>query len=594
VFNAVERLYGRMPDQGGSLVTVEALPAPATRPAAVRVDLSGVMMVLFAAALCLLIVLPIAWLGVFAFTDRARNVTLGNFHILFTDPAFVEPLLTTLIIASSVSVVCCLVAAPLGWIVARTDIPLGRTIRILVMASFVTPPFLGAIAWEVLAAPNSGLLNQLYRAVTGSGPDVVLVDIYTLTGLIFVISCYTFPYVFVLVANALDRIPGDLEDASSMLGASAWRTARRITIPLALPALAAGALVAFLQAMTLFGSPAILALPAGFHTMTTKIWSLFQFPPKPELAAAAALPLLLLTVVLLRAQAAVLGRRGYTVVGGKSGPPRPVQLGVLRWPALALCLAVLCLPVFLPYGALVNAAFSRIPSQPLTPDTFTFHNLHFVFFELSATRLALQNTFVLGLMSATLGSLLALVIAYLTARAAVRGHRILGFLATAPIAIPGIVLGVGLFLAYTRGPVVLYGTLWILLLAYLTIELPAAYQQLQSAFKSLAPELEEASRVLGASRLKTLRAITAPLLGPSLVATWCFIFVAVVRELSAAVILFTSQTKVLSVLIFDLKESGDMAAIAVLGLTMLILTTIVLVAANRIPGFGGGVRLRNS
>jgi iron(III) transport system permease protein len=574
-------------------VTVEALPAPATRPRTARVDLSGAVIALFAAGLCLLIVLPIAWLVVFAFTDQARNATLGNFHTLFTDPAFVEPLLTTLTIATSVSFACCLVAAPLGWIVARTDIPLARTIRVLVMASFVTPPFLGAIAWEILAAPNSGLLNQLYRAVTGSGPDAVLFDIYTLTGLIFVISCYTFPYVFVLVANALDRIPGELEDASSMLGGSAWRTARRVTIPLALPALAAGALIAFLQAMTLFGSPAILALPAGFHTMTTKIWSLFHYPPKPELAAAAALPLLLLTVVLLRAQAALLGRRGYTVVGGKSGAPRPVRLGALRWPALALCLGVLCLPVFLPYLALANAAFSRIPSQPLTLETFTLHNFNFVFFELSSTKLALQNTFVLGLMSATLGSLLALVIAYLTARAAVRGHRVLGFLATAPIAIPGIVLGVGLFLAYTRGPVVLYGTLWILLLAYLTIELPAAYQQLQSAFKSLAPELEEASRVLGASRLRTLRDVTAPLLGPSLVATWCFIFVAVVRELSAAVILFTSQTKVLSVLIFDLKESGDLAAIAVLGLTMLALTTVVLVGANRIPGFSG-VRLRNN
>ena len=575
-------------------MSVEALPAPAARAAPARLDLSGAVIVLFAAALCLLIVLPIGWLAVFAFTDRARNVTLANFHTLFTDPAFVEPLLTTLIIASSVSVTCCLVAAPLGWIVARTDIPLSRTIRLLVMASFVTPPFLGAIAWEILAAPNSGLLNQLYRAATGSGPDTVLFDIYTLTGLIFVISCYTFPYVFVLVANALDRIPGDLEDASAMLGGSAWRTARRITIPLALPALVAGALVAFLQAMTLFGSPAILALPAGFHTMTTKIWSLFQYPPKPELAAAASLPLLLLTVFLLRAQAFVLGRRGYVVVGGKGAPPRLVRLGLLRWPALALALAVLCLPVFLPYGALINAAFSRLPSRLISLDTMTLHNINFVFFELSATKLALKNTFLLGAMAATCGTVLALVVAYLTARAAVRGHRVLAFLATAPIAIPGIVLGVGLFLAYTRGPIVLYGTLWILLLAYLTIELPAAYQQLNAAFRALAPELEDASRILGASRLKTLRAITAPLLGPSLVATWCFIFVAVVRELSAAVILFTSETKVLSVLIFDLKESGDLAAIAVLGLTMLVLTSIVIVAANRIPGFGGGIRLRNT
>jgi iron(III) transport system permease protein len=547
----------------------------------------------FAAILCLLIVLPIAWLLVFAFTDRAGDVTLANFRSIFTDASFVEPLLTTFTIAASVSVICCLVAAPMGWIVARSDMPLRHAIRMLVMASFVTPPFLGAIAWELLAAPNSGLLNQLYRAVTGGGPDTVLFDIYTLTGLIFVISCYTFPYVFVLVANALDRIPGDLEDASSMLGAPAWRTASRITIPLALPALAAGALVAFLQAMTLFGSPAILALPAGFHTMTTKIWSLFQYPPKPELAAAASLPLLLLTIVLLRAQAIVLGRRGYTVIGGRSGAPRLVPLKGLRWPAFALCLAVLCLPVFLPYGALLNAAFSRIPSQLLTPATATLHNINFVFFEISATKLAMKNTFLLGAMAATCGTALALVIAYLSARAAIAGHRTLAFLATAPIAIPGIVLGVGLFLAYTRGPIVLYGTLWILLLAYLTIELPAAFQQLRASFHAVSPELEEASRILGATRLRALRDITAPLLGPSLIATWCFIFVAVVRELSAAVILFTSQTKVLSVLIFDLKESGDLAAIAVLGLTMLLLTAAVVIAANRLPGFSG-VRLRNN
>jgi iron(III) transport system permease protein len=574
-------------------VTVEALQGWATRATQRRVDTSGAVMTAFAAVLCLLIVLPIAWLLVFAFTDQAGRATLANFGAIFTDPAFVEPLFTTFTIAVSVSVTCCLVAAPMGWIVARTDMPLRHAVRMLVMASFVTPPFLGAIAWELLAAPNSGLLNQLYRAVTGAGPDVVLFDIYTLTGLIFVISCYTFPYVFVLVANALDRIPGDLEDASAMLGAPAWRTARAITIPLALPALLAGALVAFLQAMTLFGSPAILALPAGFHTMTTKIWSLFQYPPKPELAAAASLPLLLLTVALLRAQAVVLGRRGYTVIGGRSGAPRLVPLKALRWPAFALCFAVLCLPVFLPYGALFNAAFSRIPSQLLGPQTATLHNFNFVFFELSATKLAMKNTFLLGAMAATCGTALALVIAYLTARAAIAGHRTLAFLATAPIAIPGIVLGVGLFLAYTRGPIVLYGTLWILLLAYVTIELPAAFQQLRASFHAVSPELEEASRILGATRLRALRDVTAPLLGPSLVATWCFIFVAVVRELSAAVILFTSETKVLSVLIFDLKESGDLAAIAVLGLTMLILTAAVVVAANRLPGFSG-VRLRNN
>jgi iron(III) transport system permease protein len=556
-----------------------ALPAEGLRSAR-KLDLSWPVLILFAALLCVLIILPMTWLVYYSFVDRDGTFTLENFARLATDP-------------TSSSVICCAFAALMGWLVARTDMPLGNVVRALVTASFVTPPFLGAIAWELLAAPNSGLINKAWRALTGAEMDAYLLNIYTLPGLIFVISCYTFPYVFVLIANALDRIPGDLEDASSILGGRTWTTARRVTIPLAMPALLAGALIAFLQSMTLFGSPAILALPAGFHTMTTKIWSLFQFPPKLELAAAASLPLLVLTIVLLRAESMVLGRRGYSVVGGKQGNPRLVPLGALRWVALGFVFLVLALPIFLPYAALINAAFSRVASQFIWFDNFTFQNFDFVFFQLSATKLAVKNTFILGMLAATIGTILAVVISYVTSRKAIAGHRALGFLATAPVAIPGIVLGVGLFLSYARPPFVLYGTLWILLIAFVTIALPAAYQQMQSAFRSVHADLEEAGRILGATRLRTLWDITAPLLRTSVIATWCFIFVGVMRELSAAVILFTSETKVISVLIFDLKESGDLGAIAVLGLAMLVITFAVVVAVNRVPGLGGAHRLRN-
>src|SRR6516165_6372994 len=569
-----------------------ALPAsPARR--GLGVDLSKPVLVAFAVILFLLIAMPLSWLVLYAFSTKSGEFTLSNFYRLLADAAYLDPLLTTFALATLAAVICCVVAAPMGWLVARTDMPLRRTVRLLVTASFVTPPFLGAIAWELLAAPNSGLLNQLYRELTGADQGAHLFNIYSFAGLVFVISCYTFPYVFVLVANSPDRTPGDLEDASAILGGKAWDTARRITIPLALPSLLAGALVAFLQAMTLFGSPAILAMPAGFHTMTTKIWSLFQFPPQPELAAAASVPLLVLTVALLRAEHMVLGRRGYSVVGGKQGDPRLIRLGALKWAALALVFLVLMCPVFLPYGALLNATFSRVATSFVTFDNFTLHNIHFVFFELSATQLAVKNTFVLGVASATIGTILALVIAYLTTRRAIRGYRALGFLATAPVAIPGIVLGVGLFLSYARTPLVLYGTLWILLLAFVTIALPAAYQQLQSAFRSVHTDLEDASRILGSTRLRTLRDITAPLLRTSVIATWCFIFVGVIRELSAAIMLFTSETKVISVLIFDLNESGDLGAISVLGLIMLAITFAVVIAVNRIPGFGDA-RLRNA
>src|SRR5215470_1363731 len=405
-----------------------------------RIDWSKPVLWLFAAFLVALIVLPMSWLALYAFTDKARNPTLQNFVTLFSDSDFLDPLLTTAIIAVSSAVICCVVAAPISWLVSRTDMPGRQTIRALVTASFVTPPFLGAVAWELLAAPNSGLLNQLYRLLTGAESDSYLFNIYSMPGIIFVISCYTFPFVFVLVANALDTMPGELEDASAILGAKAWTTARRVTIPLALPALVAGSLIAFLQAMTLFGSPAILALPAGFHTMTTKIWSLFQYPPKLELAAAAAVPLLLLTIILLQAQKFILGRRGYSVLGGKYGPPRRVEMKAWRWVALAFCLVMLLNPVFLPYFALFNAAFSPNATTLVTPGTFTLHNIVFVFTELSSTQLALKNTVILGASTATVGTILALVIAYVTTRRVITGSRVLGFLATAPVAVPGIVL----------------------------------------------------------------------------------------------------------------------------------------------------------
>src|SRR6201995_2380991 len=205
-----------------------------------RIDWTQPVLWLFAAIMIVLIVLPMSWLAVYSFTDKANHVTLQNFVTLFSDPDFLDPLLTTAIIATSSAIICCLIAAPMGWLVSRTEMPGRQTIRALVTASFVTPPFLGAVAWELLAAPNSGLLNQLYRYVTGAESDAYLFNIYSLPGIIFVISCYTFPFVFVLVANALDTMPGELEDASAILGGKAWTTARRITIPLALPALVAG------------------------------------------------------------------------------------------------------------------------------------------------------------------------------------------------------------------------------------------------------------------------------------------------------------------------------------------------------------------
>ena len=564
-----------------------AIPAPLAKPR-LRIDLFRPAFILLVLVLGVLVVLPLSWLLYYSLVDKNGAFTLANFVALVQDATLRRPFVVAIGMALGVGALSCAIATPLAWLVSRTDLPGRRVVRALVTASFVTPPFLGAIAWEILAAPNSGLVNVLYRHLSGGQPyDAPLVNIYTLTGLVFAIACYTFPYVFTLVANGLERVPSDLEDASAILGGRPATTLRRVTIPLVLPAMLAGSLIAILQALTMFGSPAILALPAGFHVGTTKIWSLFQFPPKPGLAAAASLPLLVITVLLLQGKSWILGRKGYTVLGGKSGEPRITKLGRWKMVAVGFALAVLSLTVIFPYLALLKTSLTRNVSEPLTWATMTLYNFHFVFFEFSATRLAMWNTFLLGFLTATIGTGIALVAAYMVSRSTIRGAPLLGVLATAPVAIPGIVLGVGVFLTYSHPQLMLYGTLWILLIAFLTIEMPAGYQQMSAAFHGIHPELEEASRILGASRLDTLRRITAPLLRTSVIATWCFVFIGTIRELSATILLTTANTKLVSVVIYDLNESGDMGAISVLGIMLLVVSFAVVILANRLPMLGG-------
>jgi iron(III) transport system permease protein len=543
-------------------------------------DRAAPVWLMAAAALLLLILLPLGWLAYMS-VGGERGFTLAHYARVFGDPPLQKALWNTLVLALWSGLVALAIGAPLAWLSARTDLPWRRTIQHLIMASFVTPPFLGAFAWVMLAGPNAGALNRLYRGLTGAADP--LLNIFTMPGLIFVVAIYTFPYVYIMITNTLGLIASDLEDAAAILGAGRLQVAWTITLPMVLPAILSGFILAVLQALALFGSPAILALPAGFHTVTTQLWAFFQYPPRVEMAAAFSIPLLLATALLLLAQKKLLGRRGYAAVGGKGAGRRVIPLGRWRYPALAACLAVLGSAVFLPYGILLKAAFSRAWAQPLTRANFTLENWSFTFLH-SATQSAIVNTLELGVLTACVGAGLATLLAYVTNRRLVLGYQVLAFLALAPVVIPGVVLAVALFVAYTRPPFLLYGTLWILFLAYLTKEMPVGYSQSDATLRGIHPELEEAGRILGAGRLRVLREITGPLAKSGIIATWCFVFIGVIRELSASIILFTPSTKVMSVVIFDLKEEGQFGAIAVLGVFMLVMTFAVVALMQAVLG----------
>jgi iron(III) transport system permease protein len=544
-------------------------------------DVSPVVWLTNAAILLVLVVAPLAVL-VAASVRTPGGMGLGNFLAAFGRPIYRGPIVNSFVYATAVGVISVLVGAPMAWLVGRTDLPGKGLIRTFTVAAFVTPSFLGATAWVILAGPNAGLVNVLYRAVTGA--DTHLVNIFSMPGLVFVTSLYTFPVVFILTGAALTATPADLEEAARIAGAGPWRVVRDVTLPLALPAVAGGFILAFLETIVLFGAPAMLALPARFHVMTTQLWAFFHYPPKVEVAAAYAMPLLLAAVGLLWLQRRLVGRRTFTTVGGRAAAPRPVRLGRWRWVAFGGCAAVLGCSIALPYVALLRAALSKAWGLGWSWENLTLRNFRFVMFEYDPTRSAIVNTLMLGVVTATLAALLMAGIAYVAQRRLLRGARLLAFLATAPIAVPGIVLSIGLFQAYSRPPLLLYGTIWIIFVAYLTKYLPVAYTACQAAMATVHPDLEDAARILGANRLVALKDVTVPLLGAGLVSAWLLVFLPSLRELSSSILLFTARSRVVSVVIYTLYEEGLWEAVSSLGVLLLLITLVGVALGQRLLG----------
>lgn len=511
-----------------------------------------------------------------------HGVTLVHYAAAFAPAIHRGPILNSFVLAASVGVLSVALGLPIAWALARTSMPLCGLVRALVVAAFVTPSFLGAMAWIILAGPNAGLLNMAFRALTGG--QAPLVNIFSMGGLIFVVTLSTVPIVVIMAVGALQALTPDMEEAARIAGANPLAVARTITLPLIAPAILGAFLLAVLEALVLFGAPAMIAIPARFHVMTTQLWTFFQYPPKIEVAAAYALPLMAVAAGLLWIQRRLLGRRGYATATGREGRALPMDRGPWDWALLGLSLLYVTCAILLPYGALLMAALSKAWGQSFTPANWTLANFHFVLFEYDPTRSAIVNTLELSAVTATAGALLAAALAYAAGRRLVRGAGALAALASVPLAIPGIVLAVGLFIVYTRPPLALYGTVWILFVAYLTKYLPVAYTANRAAVFGVHVSLEEAARTLGGTRWAAFRDVALPLMRPGLASAWLLVFLPALRELSSAILLFTANSRVVSVVIYELYEEGRWEAVSTLGVLLLALTLAILAATHRLLG----------
>jgi iron(III) transport system permease protein len=519
-----------------------------------------------------LVLPPLVWMFVKSLTSAStQTFSLENYVIVFTRPDFTQALLNTVIVSVATAVFSTLLALPAAWAVSRSNMPFRGPIRVLILITFVTPPFLGAVAWILLAGSNAGLLNQWYAALTGqAGPF----SIYNMAGLILVCVLHQYPFCFILISSALDSVGTDIELAAQGLGARKLRVALTVTLPLALPATLGSFVLALLETASLFGTPAMLALPSGFHVLTTKISSLFKFPIHIEQATALAVPLVLAALLLVYIQRRVLGRRSFATIAGKAGTRTPTDVGPWRWVLLAYCAVLLGFSTLLPYAALVMAGLSKNWVLPFGGDNFTL--VHFgELFQNESTRSAIFNSLLLAVVGGLVAVLLPALIAYARARGISRIAPLLVLVCLIPVAVPGIAMATGIFAAYAPPPFALYGTLTILLIAYVAKMLPLGLVSAQSTIGGISPSLEDASRILGAGRLRQLATITLPLARGGLIAGWALIFMTIIRELSASALLYTPQSRVLPVRFLDFTSEGNLEAASALGIFLLAISFVV-------------------
>jgi iron(III) transport system permease protein len=459
------------------------------------------------------------------------------------------------------------------------------------MLPLFVPPLVAGVAWSILGSPKTGLINT-FLAKTGLDWRI---NLYSMPGIIFVFGMYYAPYVYMFTASALRNMDPSLEEAAEISGAGPVRTLFTVTFPLILPAIISGMLLSFVVMLGIYGVPAVLGAPANISVLTTYIFSLTSWsPPRYSTAAAVAMILMVVTGILVYAQQKVLSGRSFTTVAGKAFRPRALNLGPWRFLTLGLAMVYLIIVVVLPTLALVVAAFRKfLFIRDITSlfDTKQYSLLHFErLFSNPATINSIINTMEVGVITAVIGGVLSFAIGYTTVRSNAPGRRVIDLIATVPVAIPGLVIGVAYLWAWIGLPGGFYGTIWILALAFVARFLPDTIKALSTSLMQIHKELEEAAWICGRGTLSTIATIMLPLARPGVVAAMTLLFVLAIRELGSSLFLYSSGTMVMAVQLLGYYEGGNVSVTAAFSLVQMVILGVLIGITNRLSrGAAGGV-----
>jgi iron(III) transport system permease protein len=481
----------------------------------------------------------------------------------------------TILVSVVATVMAIVFGFVMGWILSRTNVPGRAAFEQLMALPYYVTPLMGALAWSLIGSPSGGMLNQAWRAFGGESH---LIDITTPYGIAWVMALFEGSVAFVMIGAVMKSMDPALEEASQVLGAGRIRTMLRITLPLVLPGVLGATIFVFAEMLGSFSAALVLGLPARFYVVTTAMYQLVsQYPPRFPLAAAMGVSLFAVMFLMVWAYRRVVRARSFVTITGKAFRPRVMDVGPLRWSLLGICLLYLGVAVVLPVVTLLYASFQRLATFFPRADNFTLVN-YTTALSLDAVRSALWNSLLLGLGTASIGVVLMGFLSWMIYRSRLPGAGAIEYILMFPQAVPRLVFAFGMLWAWLIFPIPIYGTLWLLLIAYLTVFLPLGIRTISGVMLQIDRSLEESAQMCGASWGYRMRTVTMPLLRPGLIAAWLLLFIASVRELGASILLMGPKAKVITPAIVEswFSTSTELTAAMALLQTLAVAVALVL------------------
>ena len=547
----------------------------------------GIAEILLAVSVLILVivvavpVLLILWTALFV--DGSLN-TRDILKVL-SQPETYEALKNSLIIAAGVTFFSTIIGVFFAWLVSRTDLPLKETMKVLFLVPFMLPSFIGALAWKMLLSPRAGYINKYLSDLFGL--DGSLFNIYSLSGIIAVETMYLFPFVFIQVAGALERMDPTLEESARISGAGLLTITRKITLPLMTPSIAAGALLVALYSLAHFGVPAILGTERGIYNIPTKIYEQIYQSGGSFVAIRTGTILSSILVIaaglILYIQNLVLKAGRFQVIAGKSMRPLLLKLRGLKIPLLLFSILYIFITVILPTVTIFLVGSLKTYGVSFTLENMSLTNLKYILFQWKMTKDAIWNSLYLSLGAAFVTMIVGTLISYTIVKIKVRGRFILEFLGLLPFSVPGTVIAIGVILMWSgKFGINLYNTAWIIFIAYIARYMAFSLKSNSAALEQVSDSLEEAARACGATHWQSLKDIVIPLIKPGMVAAFFLVFLPALRELTTSILLYGPTTRTIGVAIYALNEDGETVYAATLASVALVIIIVGQLAIKRI------------